>query len=155
MLVSENVIFQKTNEIYTNDAHWHVTFVHDLKPFQGLVSKIKSDIASTSQILHAIAFDYNRKELMEYAETFKSLQIEVDLLTETYQSSHKTFEGYRTLHRDTRRVKHSVLPFVGQLMGTLFGTLSENDRDNINRNINVLADNQEQIGNVIICPEYD
>ena len=30
-------------------------------------------------------------------------------------------------------------------MGTLFGTLSENDRDNINRNINVLADNQEQI----------
>ena len=145
MLVSENVIFQKTNEIYTNDAHWHVTFVHDLKPFQGLVSKIKSDIASTSQILHAIAFDYNRKELMEYAETFKSLQIEVDLLTETYQSIHKTFEGYRTLHRDTRRVKHSVLPFVGQLMGTLFGTLSENDRDNINRNINVLADNQEQI----------
>ena len=65
LLVSENVIFQKTNEIYTNDAHWHVTFVHDLKPFQGLVSKIKSDIASTSQILHAIAFDYNRKELME------------------------------------------------------------------------------------------
>ena len=145
MVVSENVIFQKTNEIYTNDAHWSITFVHDLKPFQGLVNKIKDDIGSTSKILDTIAHDYDRKDLIEYEETFKSLQIEVDLLTDTYQSIYKTFEDYKVLHKDTGRFKHSVLPFVGQLMSTLFGSLSENDLENINRNIDVLAENQEQI----------
>lgn len=143
--ISENVIFQKTNEIYTNDAHWYVTFVHDLKPFQGLVNKIKDEIESTSKILHAIAYNYDKRELIEYVETFKSLQIEVDLLTDTYQSIYKTFEDYKTLHKDTGRVKHSILPFVGQLMSTLFGTMSESDLEDINRNINILAKNQEQI----------
>ena len=142
--ISENVIFQKTNEIYTNDAHWYITFVHDLKPFQGLVNKIKNDIESTSKILHAVAYNYNKRELIEYVETFKSLQIEVDLLTDTYQSIYKTFEDYKTLHKDSGRVKHSILPFVGQLMSTLFGTISESDLENINENINILAKNQEQ-----------
>ena len=73
------------------------------------------------------------------------MQIEVNLLTDTYQSIYKTFEDYKTLHKGTDRVKRSVLPFVGQLMSTLFGTMSENDLENINRNINVLAENQEQI----------
>ena len=144
MVVSENVIFQKTNGIYTNDAHWYITFVHDLKPFQGLVNKIKDDIGSTSKILDTIAHDYDRKDLIEYVETFKSLQIEIDLLTDTYQSIYKTFEDYKVLHKDTGSVKHSVLQFVGQLMSTLFGSLSENDLENINRNIDVLAENQEQ-----------
>ena len=69
----------------------------------------------------------------------------VDFLTDTYQSICKTFEDYKVLHKDTGRVKHSVLPFVGQLMSTLFGSISENDFENINRNIDVLAENQEQI----------
>lgn len=143
--VSENVVFQKTNEIFTSDAHWYITFVHDLKPFQGLVNKIKDDIDSTSRILHAIAYAYNQKEFVEYAETFKSLQIEIDLLTDTYQSIYRTFEDYKVLRKDNGRVKHSVLPFVGQLMSTLFGSLSELDLENINRNINMLADHQEQM----------
>ena len=73
--------------------------MHGLKPFQGLVNKIKDDIGSTSKILDTIAHDYDRKDLIEYVETFKSLQIEVDLLTETYQSIYKTFEDYKVLHR--------------------------------------------------------
>ena len=34
LFTSENVVFQKTNEVFINDAHWSVTFVHDLRPFQ-------------------------------------------------------------------------------------------------------------------------
>ena len=42
LFTSENVFFfQKTNEVFINDAHWSVTFVHDLKPFSNLISKIK------------------------------------------------------------------------------------------------------------------
>ncbi|MCG8035340.1 MAG: hypothetical protein JAY75_05540 [Candidatus Thiodiazotropha taylori] len=87
MHISENVIFQKTNEIYTNDAHWYVTFVHDLKPFQGLVNKIKDDIESTSEILHTITYDYDKRELVQYFETFIH---EVGHLS-TVKTVHKTF----------------------------------------------------------------
>ena len=38
-----------------------------------------------------------------------------------------------------------MIPLVGNLMSSLFGTLSQNDLDNINRNINILSDNQENI----------
>lgn len=72
LLTSENVIFQKTNEIYTNNAQWYVTFVHDLKPYQGFVNKIKHDIDGTSQIVRAVKDYYSRVKLMGYAETFKS-----------------------------------------------------------------------------------
>lgn len=144
-MISENVIFQKTNEIYTNDAQWYVTFVHDLKPYQGLINKIKGDIDSTKGIVQTIQYDYDKVKLNEYAETFKSLKIEADLLSDTYQSIYRTFEDYKVLHKGNDKSKRSVLPFVGQLMSTLFGTISENDLENINRNIDVLAENQEQI----------
>ena len=77
--------------------------MHDLKPFQGLVNKIKHDIGSTSKILDTIAHDYDRKDLIEYVETFKTLQIEVDLLTDTYQSIYKTL----------RIIKYFIKTLVG------------------------------------------
>ena len=38
-----------------------------------------------------------------------------------------------------------MIPVVRNLMSSLFGTLTQNDLDNINRNINILSDNQENI----------
>lgn len=145
LLISENVIFQKKNEIYTNNAQWYVTFVHDLKPYQSFIEKIKSDIKNTNEILQSIKHDYSKSNLMEYAETFKSLQMEVGLLIDTHKSIYASFEEYRVLSKNLKRNRRSVLPFVGQLMSTLFGTISENDLENINRNIDILAENQEQI----------
>ena len=44
-----------------------------------------------------------------------------------------------------QRYKKSLIPIIGQLMSTLFGTVSESDLENIDRNIKILANNQEQI----------
>ena len=41
IFTSENVVFQKTNEVFINDAKWSVTFVHDLRPFQKPIYRIK------------------------------------------------------------------------------------------------------------------
>ena len=38
-----------------------------------------------------------------------------------------------------------MIPLIGQLTSTVFGTVSENELDNINRNIKALASNQERI----------
>ena len=145
LFTSENVVFQKTNEVFINDAHWSVTFVHDLRPFQNLISQIKSDLARTDEIVKTITNFYKRSNLTGYVETFESLHVEIDLLTDTYKSIYENFDEYQSLSVDSERGKRSLIPIIGQLMSTLFGTVSENELDNINRNIKALASNQQQI----------
>ena len=50
LFTSENVVFQKTNEVFINDARWSETFVHDLRPFQNLISQIKGDLATQMRL---------------------------------------------------------------------------------------------------------
>ena len=80
-----------------------------------------------------------------YLETIKSLHVEVSLLTDTYMSVFDNFEEYDALSMNMTRHKSSILPILGELMHTLIGTLSEKDLENINKNINILASNQERI----------
>ena len=67
----------------------------------------------------------------------------MDLLTDDYTSIYNNFDDYQTM--SYKRNERSLIPIIGQLISTLFGTLSGNGTENINRNINVLANNQEQI----------
>ena len=145
LFTSENVIFQKTYEVFINDAHWAVTFVHDLKPFKTLINQIKSDLTHTDEIMRYRTNFYRNTNRTGYEETFRSLHVEVDILTDTYNSIYDSFDDFQSLSVDNQRNKRSLIPIVGQLMSTLFGTVSENDLDNINRNIKALASNQKQI----------
>ena len=94
LFTSENVVFQKTNEIFVNDAHWYLTFVHDLRPFQHLINQIQSDLKSTDEI---ITKAYQGQNMTGYVETFKSLHVEVDLLTDDYTSVYNNFDEYQTM----------------------------------------------------------
>ena len=143
LFTSENIVFQKSNEIFINDAHWYITFVHDLRPFQHLINQFQSDLKSTNDIISAITKAYKSQNMTGYVETFKSLHVEVDILTDEYMSVYNNFDEYQTLSYS--RNERSLVPIIGQLMSTLFGTVSENDLENINRNINNLASNQKQI----------
>ena len=145
IFTSENVVFQKTNEVFINDAKWSVTFVHDLRPFQKLINQIKNDLLHTDEIVKTITNFYESSNMTGYVETFKSLHIEVDLLTDTYNSVYDNFAEYQSLSVNGHRSQRSLIPIIGQLMSTLFGTVSENDLENINRNIKALAGNQKQI----------
>ena len=145
IFTSENVVFQKTNEAFINDAKWSVTFVHDLRPFQKLINQIKNDLVHTDEIVKTITNFYESSNMTGYVETFKSLHIEVDLLTDTYNSVYDNFAEYQSLSVNGHRSQRSLIPIIGQLMSTLFGTVSENDLENINRNIKALAGNQKQI----------
>ena len=145
IFTSENVVFQKTNEVFINDAKWSVTFVHDLRPFQRMINQIKNDLVHTDEIVKTITNFYESSNMTGYVETFKSLHIEVDLLTDTYNSVYDNFAEYQSLSVNGHRSQRSLIPIIGQLMSTLFGTVSENDLENINRNIKALAGNQKQI----------
>ena len=142
---SENVVFQKTNEIYINDAHWYVTFVYGLRPYNKLIDQIKSDLHNTDNIIKTLINNYKSFDETGYAETFESLRVKEDLLSDTYKSVYDQFDEYKIFSPSNQRNKRSLLQVVGQLMSSLFGTVSEDDLENINRNIKNLAENQEQI----------
>ena len=80
----ENVVFQKSNEIFINDVHWYVTFVHDLQPFQHLINQMQFDLKSTDEIRMAITKAYRGQNMTGYVETFKCLHVEVDFLTDKH-----------------------------------------------------------------------
>ena len=65
-------MFQKTNEIFINDARWSLTFAHDhdLKQFKNLVAQIKSDLTGTDEIIGSLTHYYSRSNLTGYGETF-------------------------------------------------------------------------------------
>ena len=58
LFTSENVVFQKTIEIYINDAYLIVTFVHDLRPFTNLINQISNDLNLTNEIIGVITKSY-------------------------------------------------------------------------------------------------
>ena len=134
--------FQKTNEIYRNDAHWFDTFIHDLRPFKNLINQVEVDLETTDEIIEAVIRNY---KYSGYMETFISLRIEVDLLTDIYKLVYNKLDEYQTLSVKSQRDQRSLIPIIGQLMTTLFGTVSEKDLENINRNIKSLASNHKQI----------
>ena len=128
-----------------NDAHWFVTFIHDLRLFKNLINQIEVDLESTDEIIEAIIRNFKYSNLSGYMETLISLRVEVDLLTDTYKSVYDNFDEYQTLSVESQRDQKSLIPITGQLMSTVFGTVSEKDLENINRNIKSLASNQKQI----------
>lgn len=145
LVINENVVFHKTNEVYANNAQWTVTFVHDLRPYKTYVNKIKNDLDTTHEIINHMIDYYRRLNLTGYVYTFESLHEEVSMLNDTYRSVKINFDDYQSLKTSRNRGKRSVLPFIGQAMNFLFGTITETDLDNINRNIRDLAENQENI----------
>ena len=89
------------------------------------INQIKNDLVSTDEIVRFITKFSERSNLTGYVETFKSLNIEVDLLTDTYNSVYDNFAECQSLSVYNHRSQRSLLPIIEQLMGSLFGTMSE------------------------------
>ena len=95
--------------------------------------------------MKAVTNSYKSRNYTGYVETFMSLHVEIDMLTDTYNSIYDNFDEYQILSVDDKKHKRSLLPIIDHLMSNLFGTVSEDDLENINRNIKTLASNQKQI----------
>ena len=144
VVIHENGVFHKTNEISLNHARWLVTFIHDLRPYEIFIDKISSDIASTQDITKYLTDWYTKENMTGYVFTFESLNDEIELLNDTYQAIRNNFDDYQ-LRLGHLRSKRSLLPIIGQAMSLLFGTLSETDLINIQHSVQDLARNQQSI----------
>ena len=120
LVVHENVVFHKTNEVSLNHARWLVTFIHDLRPFEIFIKKISKDLESSNEIMMTLTEWYRQHNFTAYHSTFKSLNDEIGLLNDTYKTVKDNFVDNQTLRLDHETSKRSLLPIVGQKMSLLF-----------------------------------
>ncbi len=160
----ENVVFEKSNTIYTNSARWLLTFVHDLIPYKLFIDTIGKDLNEIRGTIKVLQGQYKRNNLTGYEYTVSSLSLEVDMVTDMFVGLKDNFEDLRTVTSHKRpdgpiglyrkqkltrsklsKNKRAILPFIGQLSSFLFGTVSEGDLEDIHRNMNRLASNQNKM----------
>ena len=146
VIVHENVVFHKVNEITTTRARWLVTFVQDLRPFQYFLTKLSNDIEQAANITDVIIDHYTGRSYGRFVGTIKSLRKEVKSLQDTQAGIIQSYSDYRSLGS---REKRSLLPFVGQAFSFLFGTVSEADIENVRRGLADLYSNQQDIVHVL------
>lgn len=146
VIVYENAVFQKVNEITTTRARWLVTFVHDLGPFKYFLAQVKADIDSAANITDAIMNNFDGDKQDSFRNTLVNLREEVDSLDKTFRGILQSYTAYRLLGSRSRR---SLFPAVGHIMSFLFGTVSSADLDDVRRGINELSQNQKDIVHVL------
>ena len=155
LVVHENVVFHKTNEVSSNHARWLVTFIHDLRPYEVFIDKINKDLDMTHEIMKTLTDWYRiiiliiSNNFTGYVFTFESLHDEIGMLNDTYQTVKDNFIDYQSLKSDQRRSKRSLLPIIGRAMSMLFGTVSDVDLETIRRSVEDLALNQESIIHIL------
>lgn len=147
VLINENVVFQKTNDITTTRAKWLASFIIDLQPFSQFIGRLEQDIYAASLIVEGIVEKYKTPgKAVEYLFIFRALQKELQYLNSTRLHIWSGFLDYQLLHT---RAKRSPFDFIGSAASWLFGLVSQDDLKTIKRNIMSLAQNQQQIIHVV------
>ena len=146
VLINENVIFHKTNDITTTRARWLASFVIDLKPLGQFIEKLGNDIEIATDTASYIIDKYNHPNKDEYLSTFRALQKEVQFLNSTQMHLMQGFLDFQLLHP---RPKRGLFDIGGHALKFLFGVCTQDDLKSIKRNIATLAKNQEQVMHIV------
>jgi hypothetical protein len=141
--LSENVIFEPITEVATTRSRWTLTFVTDLAPYKNFVREAERQVEQVGVVIDQWAQTWVKGWLMGgYRREYRSLQ-------SVLKDLQSDWGEIVALQNPDKRVKRSVLPFIGQGLSWLFGVATEDDLEAIRNNIRVLADNQEQVNHVI------
>ena len=145
LVVYENIVFHKTNEVSSNHPRWLVTFIHDVRPYEVFIDKINTDLDMTHEAMKTLTDRYRPYKFTGYVSTFKSLHDGIGMLNGTNQTVKDNFIDYQSLKSNQRKSKRSLLAIIGQPLSLLFGTVSDVDLENIRRYAEDLDSNQENI----------
>ena len=147
ILVRENVVFRKVNEVNPGRSKWTLAIVHDLSSYdrilQGLSARVADALNVSAQIVSRY---YTAWEPLGFMRTFVNLDREVIGVNQSRLALHNYFQEYKYLNGS--RQKRALLPFIGQVSSFLFGTVSEGDLNSIRRNIVILSSSQKVFSHV-------
>ena len=148
LLIRDNVVFRKMNEVNTGRSRWTLAIVHDLEPYD----RILADLANRTRLVRNVSKEVMQKHFYSwqsqgFARTIIKLDREIEGVSRSRDALQDYFQEYKMLN-GSRRTKRALLPFIGQMSSFLFGTVSESDLGAIRQNIRTLANGQQAIRHV-------
>ena len=146
IIVKDNVVFYKRNDVSTTRAKWLVTFVLDLYPYSQFIELYKEEIKNAAVFTETAAAYYKRNGEKEFSAIFGSLLQEVQHLNETQLSIWSSLLEYKSLHSLNKR---SILLFVRKILSFAFGTLTSRGSNSIYSAISSLNANQQYILHIV------
>ena len=147
VIINENVVFHKANDVTLSRAKWLGNFVIDLNPFEKLLAELKADINTVVQTSQYIEGAYDKAKLPEYENTFQTLTREIDYLEILRNTVVDGLTDINSIH--SSRQKRSLFPLLGKAASWIFGLLSEDDISNIKKHVSTLQINQNKILHVV------
>lgn len=147
--ISENVVFEKVQEVSAVRSKWVFSFFTDLRAYHGYMQKLQDNLSKTELIIKEVLKNYNERQAYPYYMTlYYSQKTEIISLRTTFRVALQELQDIKSM-QNMHRVKRAVLPFVGRALSFLFGTMTKADLRKIYRNIDVLSANQNQIIHVL------
>ena len=120
LLITQNVAFQKVNEITTTRSRWLVTFIIDLEPYEHFINKIGDDFVKTDKAVSTMSALQDKSASHGFYDlkpffsgVITELKAEIASMNTTYTNLRNTFATIKLLQV---REKRSLLPFIGSAL---------------------------------------
>ena len=150
VIVRDNVVFYKTNEISTTRAKWLATIVIVFNELEQLIARLRKDLELVKALFDVSKSRYfkDNEDFEAFGNIFEGLDHDV-LYLESVDVSIKNDISELSSIANPARKRRSILPFVGDALSLLFGTVSDSDLKQIRKQISSLALNQRRILHVV------
>ena len=141
LVIQENVVFHKSNEIALTRPKWLSTFIINLKPYKNFLNKLPEDLRKAKLTVHSIEqfYDFSKQD---HRGIMKELKGEIVALL---NDQHILVENNTELHAIHTKMKRSLIRIIGKGLGYLLGTATEFDLKTIDSSISRLPKCQDQI----------
>ncbi len=144
--VSENLVFQKTNEISAIHSKWTFTFLTDIDAYGNFVNRLQLEIDYVKALITTVLEGLDNAN--SYYTMVSAQQLEIIEINVTFQTAKVELREIFKLGQVNRQ-RRAVIPLVGKSLNFLFGTLTKKDLRLIKDNIHTLTRNDEQIFHLV------
>ena len=150
--------FVPRGSMYASYSSWIVTLTVDVAPYRNHLTAIKSKFSQLKANIHALLNADRRNSSRGESPVIGiirrydvgGIQIEINHFEAEIGHLQHMLEVLNTLatRRDARK-KRSLLPFVGDVLSTLFGSATQKDLDKLRDGLIALDNSQSQLAHVL------
>ena len=160
--VQGSAFFRHINTIHVTQQSWVITFQLHMKPYfdwcdelKGLVQQLVDQVMNIapSEVL-LLPQLRNESTTKLYKTMDQAVRKEIDSIGHSLKLAERYLGTLLPLYNTTRklesrRVKRSFLPFIGDVLGTLFGTATQSQVSGVKEYLEKLSNSDDEIRHVL------
>ena len=154
--------FVRKTEAYATYNSWIITFTVDIQPYAFALEHLSNEMKGCDDALTSLIQaneqldklnqsglnDFNSAKVRQ--DALNLLSQEVDQFKREYDNAQNMFHEIKILAMKASRVqKQSILPFVGNLLSSLFGTATKSDLQKLKRAFMSLRDSELELTHIV------